>query len=60
MRYLVTGNIHGLKRGAIVELNTLPRAYVGRVRELPANEVKPEDRFTKVDEAQPKATKRKK
>lgn len=39
MKYEVTGNIQGLKRGDVVEFDEgkLPRAYNGRVRKLPEN-----------------------
>ncbi len=34
-KYEVTGKIVGVKKGEVVEFEKLPRAYQGRVRQLP-------------------------
>ena len=37
MRYVITGSVYGKKRGDVVEFDTLPRAYVGKVKAVPAS-----------------------
>lgn len=50
-KYEVTGKVVGIKRGAVVEFDTLPRAFLGRVRELPGDlnpkQAKPAENSTK-------------